>query len=167
MPVPSPVSTRRTVAALSALTVVTGLVDAVSYLRLGRVFVANMTGNVVFLGFSLHPHSRAAGSRPGSTGDLRAGWCQRSEPTPWRTADSSLADGGGAKPGRRLGSVLSMLGRCGRGRVAPGVGQRRDRGGRHRRRRRRGNVRVRPVGPVDRVVHSRGIEASRLTGRCC
>ena len=35
-----------------ALTVVTGLVDAVSILRLGRVFVANMTGNVVFLGFA-------------------------------------------------------------------------------------------------------------------
>ena len=35
------------------LTVVTGLVDAVSYLRLGHVFVANMTGNVVFLGFAL------------------------------------------------------------------------------------------------------------------
>src|ERR1700712_1717870 len=38
---------------LVALTVVTGLVDAVSYLALGRVFVANMTGNVVFLGFAL------------------------------------------------------------------------------------------------------------------
>lgn len=35
-----------------ALTVVTGLVDAVSYLELGRVFVANMTGNVVFAGFA-------------------------------------------------------------------------------------------------------------------
>jgi uncharacterized membrane protein YoaK (UPF0700 family) len=35
------------------LTVVTGLVDAFSYLRLGHVFVANMTGNVVFLGFGL------------------------------------------------------------------------------------------------------------------
>ncbi|MDX6545441.1 MAG: hypothetical protein QOG02_1215, partial [Gaiellales bacterium] len=34
------------------LTIVTGLVDAVAYLRLGHVFVANMTGNVVFLGFS-------------------------------------------------------------------------------------------------------------------
>ncbi|MFJ3906488.1 YoaK family protein [Streptomyces sp. NPDC090025] len=34
------------------LTVVTGLVDAVSYLGLGHVFVANMTGNVVFLGFA-------------------------------------------------------------------------------------------------------------------
>lgn len=38
---------------LLLLTVVTGLVDAFSYLRLGRVFVANMTGNVVFLGFAL------------------------------------------------------------------------------------------------------------------
>ncbi|WP_329113382.1 YoaK family protein [Streptomyces sp. NBC_01465] len=38
---------------LVVLTVVTGLVDAVSYLGLGRVFVANMTGNVVFLGFAL------------------------------------------------------------------------------------------------------------------
>src|SRR2546421_199492 len=38
---------------LLALTVVTGLVDAVSYLTLGHVFVANMTGNVVFLGFAL------------------------------------------------------------------------------------------------------------------
>ncbi|MGY3060436.1 uncharacterized membrane protein YoaK (UPF0700 family) [Streptomyces sp. TE3672] len=36
-----------------ALTVVTGLVDAVSYLELGRVFVANMTGNVVFSGFAI------------------------------------------------------------------------------------------------------------------
>jgi uncharacterized membrane protein YoaK (UPF0700 family) len=35
------------------LTVVTGVVDATSYLKLGHVFVANMTGNVVFLGFAL------------------------------------------------------------------------------------------------------------------
>jgi uncharacterized membrane protein YoaK (UPF0700 family) len=38
---------------LVGLTVVTGLVDAFSYLALGRVFVANMTGNVVFLAFAL------------------------------------------------------------------------------------------------------------------
>jgi uncharacterized membrane protein YoaK (UPF0700 family) len=38
---------------LLALTVVTGLVDAFSYLVLGQVFVANMTGNVVLLGFAL------------------------------------------------------------------------------------------------------------------
>uniref|UniRef100_A0AAU3GM98 DUF1275 domain-containing protein n=1 Tax=Streptomyces sp. NBC_01401 TaxID=2903854 RepID=A0AAU3GM98_9ACTN len=34
------------------LTVLTGLVDAFSYLLLGHVFVANMTGNVVFMGFA-------------------------------------------------------------------------------------------------------------------
>jgi uncharacterized membrane protein YoaK (UPF0700 family) len=38
---------------LLSMTVVTGLVDAFSYLVLGHVFVANMTGNVVFLGFAL------------------------------------------------------------------------------------------------------------------
>jgi len=38
---------------LVLLTIVTGLVDAVSYLALGHVFVANMTGNVVFLGFAV------------------------------------------------------------------------------------------------------------------
>src|ERR1700728_3120233 len=57
MAVPSPINTRRTVTALLSLTVVTGLVDAVSYLRLGRVFVANMTGNVVFLGLSVDHHA--------------------------------------------------------------------------------------------------------------
>jgi uncharacterized membrane protein YoaK (UPF0700 family) len=38
---------------LVAMTLVTGLVDAFSYLVLGHVFVANMTGNVVFLAFAL------------------------------------------------------------------------------------------------------------------
>ena len=37
---------------LVVLTVVTGVVDALAYLRLGHVFVANMTGNIVFLGFA-------------------------------------------------------------------------------------------------------------------
>jgi uncharacterized membrane protein YoaK (UPF0700 family) len=38
---------------LLALTVLTGVIDAVSIITLGRVFVANMTGNVVFIGFAL------------------------------------------------------------------------------------------------------------------
>jgi uncharacterized membrane protein YoaK (UPF0700 family) len=38
---------------LIGLTFVTGMVDAFSYLLLGHVFVANMTGNVVFLGFAI------------------------------------------------------------------------------------------------------------------
>src|SRR5450631_415231 len=40
-------------ALLLVLTMVTGLVDAVSYMRLGHVFVANMTGNIAFLGFAV------------------------------------------------------------------------------------------------------------------
>jgi uncharacterized membrane protein YoaK (UPF0700 family) len=57
MAVASPVSERHTVAALLLLTFATGLVDAVSILFLGHVFVANMTGNVIFLGFWFVPHS--------------------------------------------------------------------------------------------------------------
>lgn len=41
------------IGALLGLTFVTGIIDAVSVLSLGHVFVANMTGNVVFLGFAL------------------------------------------------------------------------------------------------------------------
>jgi uncharacterized membrane protein YoaK (UPF0700 family) len=37
---------------LMVLTFNTGLIDAVSYIGLGRVFVANMTGNVVLLAFA-------------------------------------------------------------------------------------------------------------------
>jgi uncharacterized membrane protein YoaK (UPF0700 family) len=40
-------------ALMLVLTALTGVVDAVSILSLGRVFVANMTGNVVFVGFAL------------------------------------------------------------------------------------------------------------------
>jgi uncharacterized membrane protein YoaK (UPF0700 family) len=39
--------------ALIALTFTTGLIDAVSYLALGHVFTANMTGNIVLLGFGI------------------------------------------------------------------------------------------------------------------
>jgi uncharacterized membrane protein YoaK (UPF0700 family) len=47
-----PQSTRHDplIVALLALTFTTGLIDAASYIGLGRVFVANMTGNVVLLG---------------------------------------------------------------------------------------------------------------------
>ena len=40
-------------ALMMALTFVTGLVDAVGYLALDRVFVGNMTGNVVILGMGI------------------------------------------------------------------------------------------------------------------
>jgi uncharacterized membrane protein YoaK (UPF0700 family) len=38
--------------ALLGMTAVTGLVDAVSFLSLGHVFSANMTGNIVLLAFA-------------------------------------------------------------------------------------------------------------------
>ncbi|MGD0687783.1 MAG: YoaK family protein, partial [Streptosporangiaceae bacterium] len=55
---------------LMAVTLVSGIVDAVSYLGLGRVFTANMTGNVVVLGFAA---AGAAGfSAPASLTSLGA-----------------------------------------------------------------------------------------------
>lgn len=78
---------RRIVALLLLLTAVSGLVDSVSYLQLGHVFVANMTGNIVFVGFAL---AGAAGLSPVSTliavaaffaGALGAGRATRSFPT--------------------------------------------------------------------------------------
>ncbi|MDV3133525.1 YoaK family protein [Mycobacterium sp. 29Ha] len=57
MAVESPVSDRLTHVALLLLTFATGLVDAVSVLELGHVFVANMTGNVIFLGLWLAPRT--------------------------------------------------------------------------------------------------------------
>lgn len=53
----APTTPKTTVAALLVLTVATGIVDAASYLGLGHVFVANMTGNVVFFGFATSPAS--------------------------------------------------------------------------------------------------------------
>lgn len=53
---------------LALLTLITGFVDAVTYLKYGHVFVANMTGNVVFLGFAL------AGFLLGA---LAGGWMNR------------------------------------------------------------------------------------------
>jgi len=38
--------------ALLGMTAVTGVIDAVSFLFLGHVFTANMTGNVVLLAFA-------------------------------------------------------------------------------------------------------------------
>ena len=38
---------------LTVLTTTTGIVDAISFVGLGHVFTANITGNVVFIGFAL------------------------------------------------------------------------------------------------------------------
>jgi hypothetical protein len=57
-------------ALLIVLTFLTGLVDGVSYLGLGHVFVANMTGNVMFLGFALAGQAarRTVTARPARRG---------------------------------------------------------------------------------------------------
>src|ERR1700744_5374038 len=46
------ISERVLYGSLYCLTFVTGLVDAGSYVAMGHVFTANMTGNIVFLGFA-------------------------------------------------------------------------------------------------------------------
>src|SRR5580658_6706914 len=48
---------RRRDALLIALTFAAGVVDAVSYLGLGQIFTANMTGNVVFLALAVGERS--------------------------------------------------------------------------------------------------------------
>ena len=50
-------------AILLAMTAVTGIVDAVSFLAMGHVFTANMTGNMVLLGFALAGASGLSVSR--------------------------------------------------------------------------------------------------------
>lgn len=52
-PQPSVSLSDQTTRMLLALTFVTGIVDAVSFLGLGQVFAAMQTGNVIFLGFGM------------------------------------------------------------------------------------------------------------------
>jgi len=76
--------------ALLALTGVTGLVDAVSFLGLGHVFTANMTGNVVLLAFAV----------AGAPGLSMA-----------RSSTSLVAFLVGAALGGRLGVAMAVAGR--------------------------------------------------------
>ena len=79
------------------LTIVTGILDAVAFLKLGHVFVANMTGNVVFLGFAAAGASGlsvggsllalgcflpAVSPRPASPPDSATTGCASSAPRP-------------------------------------------------------------------------------------
>ncbi|MBV8580319.1 MAG: DUF1275 domain-containing protein [Candidatus Eremiobacteraeota bacterium] len=77
---------------LLLLTVVAGTVDAVSYLALGHVFVVNMTGNVVFLGF-------AAAGAPGVSLDA----------TVIALAAFVIGSAVGGRIGRRLGTRHARL----------------------------------------------------------
>src|SRR3984957_14157950 len=68
---------------LLMMTFVTGLVDAFAYLVLGHVFVANMTGNVVFLGFALAQAPASRSSRRPSRSS-RSWWARPSAEGPAR-----------------------------------------------------------------------------------
>jgi uncharacterized membrane protein YoaK (UPF0700 family) len=76
---------------LLGLTATTGIVDAVSYLALGHVFTANMTGNVVFLAFAA---ARVEGLSIGRSGAALAAFL------------------GGAVIGGRLATVAKSGPRC-------------------------------------------------------
>src|SRR6267154_6066046 len=56
-----------TMIALIALTFSTGLVDAVSFISLGHVFTANMTGNIVLLGFAVGGATGLSAARSGAS----------------------------------------------------------------------------------------------------
>jgi len=58
---------RATMIALIALTFTTGLIDAVSFLSLGHVFTANMTGNIVLLGFAVGGATGLSAARSGAS----------------------------------------------------------------------------------------------------
>jgi uncharacterized membrane protein YoaK (UPF0700 family) len=58
---------RATMIALIALTFSTGLIDAVSFISLGHVFTANMTGNIVLLGFALGGVTGLSAARSGAS----------------------------------------------------------------------------------------------------
>lgn len=67
-------------ALLLVLTAVTGVVDAASILRMGHVFVANMTGNIVFLGFGL---AGGVGFSPAASVTALAGFVAGVATTGW------------------------------------------------------------------------------------
>jgi uncharacterized membrane protein YoaK (UPF0700 family) len=109
---------------LLALTVLSGLVDAVCYLGLGHVFTANMTGNVVLLGFAAAgaPGFSVTASLTSLSVFLLGAVCGgRITAVPDMTttvltmtltglaADSTLAGGGNPHAGRRVAAVLAML----------------------------------------------------------
>jgi uncharacterized membrane protein YoaK (UPF0700 family) len=58
---------RATMVALIALTFSTGLIDAVSFISLGHVFTANMTGNIVLLGFAVGGATGLSAARSGAS----------------------------------------------------------------------------------------------------
>src|SRR6202035_1697822 len=60
---------------LYLFTAVTGLVDAVSYIGLGHVFTANMTGNIVLLGFAASGCTRVVRVALADSSRCILSWC--------------------------------------------------------------------------------------------
>ena len=52
---------------LVALTFSTGLIDALSFIAIGHVFTANMTGNIVFLAFAVGEAQGLSATRSGAS----------------------------------------------------------------------------------------------------
>jgi uncharacterized membrane protein YoaK (UPF0700 family) len=77
---------------LLVMTAATGIVDAVSYLRLGHIFTANMTGNIALMGFGLGGASGISLSR-----SVIALFC------------FTLGAAAGGRMGRRLNSRQSSI----------------------------------------------------------
>lgn len=86
---------------LVALTFAAGVVDAVSYLGLGRIFTANMTGNLVFLALGVGQRDlptalHSVGALIGfCVGAVLAGWIFRGprKPGPWPTVVTAVIFG--------------------------------------------------------------------------
>src|SRR5438034_514371 len=90
---------------LLLLTFVTGIVDSVSVLALGRVFTANMTGNIVVIGIAMG--LRNATVRRLAVPDLTTTVLTLT--VTGIAADSSLAGGNNPRVGYRLASIFLML----------------------------------------------------------
>ncbi|MDI9915965.1 YoaK family protein [Rhodococcus sp. IEGM 1379] len=89
------------VATMMALTFVTGLVDAVGYLGLDRVFTGNMTGNIVILGMAVAGADELPVLGPVialiafTFGACVSGLALRSSPKGWHTRTTTLFATGG------------------------------------------------------------------------
>ena len=66
---------------LYLFTAVTGLVDAVSYIGLGHIFIANMTGNIVLLGFAAAGCTRVVRVALADSSRCILSWCGDRRPS--------------------------------------------------------------------------------------
>jgi uncharacterized membrane protein YoaK (UPF0700 family) len=101
------------------LTLVAGCTDAISYLGLGRVFTANMTGNTVLLGLAVAQRDAGAAARSAAAlgGFVLGAVVVGLAPEGTSTAGGGAGDpaarrrpGMGAQPGRRNGQLAQVTG---------------------------------------------------------